>query len=324
MMEKMICCDWGTTSLRLSVYTNETDGPVASIESTQGILAVNQLFLASPQDQSRREFFAEVLKKELLRLDSLIQPHTPIIISGMASANIGMEPLPYAPIPFNLEGTNAIIRSFVEGGRTFHLISGCSTSSDIMRGEETQVAGIGNLLGPEQLKDALVILPGTHSKHAVINKGSMTAFKTYMTGEVFCLLFTKSILAQSVIPNDFSAPGCMEAFLEGVVKGSNSNILQSIFDVRIRSMFHQADSKLNFAYLSGQLIGTELKDISPKQFNNIVVCGADNMVTAYLAALEKMFPDGGKIRLTGVSAAKATAAGQLLMYKSHRLYNFTP
>lgn len=324
MMEKIICCDWGTTSLRLAVYNKEADGPLASIESTQGILTVNQQFLSNSSQEKRRDFFVEVLKEELVRLIDFIEPHTPVIISGMASANIGIMPLPYAPLPFHLDGTSAVIHSFEDEGRSYHLISGCSTPSDIMRGEETQLVGVWNLLGPDQLKDALIILPGTHSKHALISNCKITDFKTYMTGEVFCLLFTKSILAQSVAQSDFSASGCMEAFLEGVEKGLSSNILHSIFDVRIRSMFHQADSELNFAYLSGQLIGAELADLLSKQFKHVVICGSDNMVTAYLAALGKMFPDAGNLRLTGVSATKATAAGQLLMFKSHRLYNFTP
>lgn len=323
MMEKIVCCDWGTTSLRLAVYANDGDAPLAAVESTQGILGVNQLYLSASGQSSRRDFFVAVLKKELERLNAFINPDTPVIISGMASANIGMEPLPYAPVPFKLDGTTAVIRSFSEAGRSYHLISGCNTSSDIMRGEETQLAGVWNLLGPDQLQDALVLLPGTHSKHAVISNGMITDFNTYMTGEIFCLLFTESILAQSVTPNDFSTPGCMEAFLEGVDKGSTNNILKSLFDVRIRSMFHQADSKLNFAYLSGQLIGAELADLQPKKPRHIVVCGSDNMVTAYLTALEKIFPIDEKLRLTGISAAKATAAGQLLMFKSHRLYNFT-
>lgn len=323
MMEKIICCDWGTTSLRLAVYANDSDVPLASVESSQGILGVNQLFLSASGGHSRRDFFVEVLKKELERLAAFIDPNSPVIISGMASANIGMEALPYAPVPFKLDGTTAVIRSFSEAGRSYHLISGCNTSSDIMRGEETQLAGVWNLLGPDQLQDALILLPGTHSKHAVISDGVIVDFKTYMTGEIFCLLFTGSILAQSVTPNDFSTPGCMDAFLEGVDKGSGNNILHSIFDVRIRAMFHQADSKLNFAYLSGQLIGAELVDLRTKNLRHIVVCGSDNMVTAYLAALEKIFPDNWKPRVTGLSAAKATVAGQLLMFKSHRLYNFT-
>ena len=323
-MEKIICCDWGTTSLRLAVYAVDVDEPLATVESTQGILGVNQLFLSASGESFRRDFFVEVLKKELVRLDTFIDPDTPVIISGMASANIGIMPLPYAPVPFKLDGTSAIIQSFNDEGRTYHLISGCNTSSDIMRGEETQVVGVSHLLGADHLEDALIILPGTHSKHALISNGVLTAFSTYMTGEIFCLLFTESILAQSVTPNDFSAPGCMQAFLEGVAKGSSNNILKSLFDVRIRAMFHQADSKLNFAYLSGQLIGAELADLNDNNLRQLVVCGSDNMVNAYLAALEKIFPANDKPRITGLSATKATAAGQLLMYKSHRLYNFTP
>jgi 2-keto-3-deoxy-galactonokinase len=145
-----------------------------------------------------------------------------------------------------------------------------------------------------------------------------------MTGEIFCLLFTKSILSQSVMQNDFSTAGCHEAFLEGVQTGLRENILHALFDVRIRSMLGQADARVNFAYLSGQMIGSELRDLSSTSVNDIVICGSEQMNEAYATAIDQVIWHGAKPRVTCVPAAMATAAGQLMMYKSHRLFNFIP
>ena len=325
-MEKIICCDWGTTSLRLTVYNTKEEAPIAAIAAEHGVLAVNQQFTASAGDLSRKAFFLQVLNNEISRLHDHVEVDTPLIISGMASANIGMEPLPYALLPFDLQGKDAVIRSFQDRQRPVHLVSGCRADADIMRGEETQLVGAARLMEGkwEADKQALVILPGTHSKHVVIRDQQAVSFKTYMTGEIFCLLFSKSILSQSVMQNDFSTAGCHEAFLEGVQKGLRENILHALFDVRIRSMLGQADARVNFAYLSGQMIGSELRDLSSTSVNDIVICGSEQMNEAYATAIDQVIWYGAKPRVTCVPAAMATAAGQLMMYKSHRLFNFIP
>jgi 2-dehydro-3-deoxygalactonokinase len=194
-----------------------------------------------------------------------------------------------------------------------------------MRGEETQLVGIQSIRAGKWMPNehTLVILPGTHSKHVEISDRKAVAFKTYMTGELFCLLFTNSILAQSVTPNDFSTHGCLESFCEGVQLGLRENILHALFDVRIRGMFHQADTRVNFAYMSGQMIGAELRDLSSRQINQLVICGSELMNEAYAMALDQLAWQGGKPHVDCIPAAAATAAGQLMMYKSRGLSKFT-
>lgn len=325
MMEKIICCDWGTTSLRLAVYDTASGETLAAISSEEGVLAVNRQFTQSAGDLMRKPFFLEVLNREIARLHDHVEEQTPVVISGMASANIGMEPLPYAHLPFDLQGADAVIQSFQVGKRAVHLISGCRAEADIMRGEETQLVGIQSIRAGNWMpnKHTLVILPGTHSKHVEISDRKAVAFKTYMTGELFCLLFTNSILAQSVTPNDFSTHGCLEAFCEGVQLGLRENILHALFDVRIRGMFHKADTRVNFAYMSGQMIGAELRDLSSRQISRLVICGSEQMNEAYAMALDQLAWQGGKPHVDCIPAAAATAAGQLMMYKSRGLSKFT-
>ena len=53
---------------------------------------------------------------------------------------------------------------------------------DVMRGEETQLLGA---LGVDAADDAVVCMPGTHSKWVRANGGTVERFATFMTGELF-------------------------------------------------------------------------------------------------------------------------------------------
>ncbi len=132
------------------------------------------------------------------------------------------------------------------------LISGCSTQSDIMRGEETILLGCHiNKEG-----EGMFILPGTHSKHIYIRDGVAYDFKTYVTGELFNLLVNQSILANSVQQGDDE-----ESFRKGIADSQKENILNSIFSIRAKHVLYQTSSTKNYQYLSGLLIGTELKEL---------------------------------------------------------------
>jgi hypothetical protein len=61
-----------------------------------------------------------------------------------------------------------------------------------MRGEETQILGALSL-APDLEKNSMVILPGTHSKWVSMHESRIMDFATYMTGELFCLLFSHLI-----------------------------------------------------------------------------------------------------------------------------------
>jgi phosphonate metabolism protein PhnN/1,5-bisphosphokinase (PRPP-forming) len=63
--------------------------------------------------------------------------------------------------------------------------------ADVMRGEETQIAGF-LALNPNW--DGVICLPGTHSKWVHISAGEVVSFQTFLTGEMFALLSQASVL----------------------------------------------------------------------------------------------------------------------------------
>lgn len=314
-----ICCDWGTTSLRISWHEDGNPIPLASNSLQQGILATQKRFLneTDTSADARFRFFSSVLLQEVenFALQNGIAEDVPLLISGMSSANIGMQALPYAHLPFPVDGSAAVVKRWTVAKRPCMMASGLRADDDIMRGEETQVVGLFAYLKdsgqiPEQ---ALVILPGTHSKHVEVKGNAVVGFKTYMTGEVFCLMFNNSILAQSVRQNDMTAEGCTDYFRKGVLTAQEGNILNRMFDVRIQGMFNRNNPEQNFAYLSGLLIGSELRGMDASDACPIWICGSDDMNTAYAMALDVLGINKEFVRT--IPAAQATPLGQMTLFK---------
>ena len=67
--------------------------------------------------------------------------------------------------------------------------------ADVMRGEETQIAGF---FFENQGFDGVLCLPGTHSKWVQISAGEIVSFRTFMTGEIFALLADRSVLRHTL------------------------------------------------------------------------------------------------------------------------------
>ena len=187
-----ISCDWGTSHFRLRLIDRAGMTIIAEHTSDQGI---QSLALAHPQIEARRPAMAAVLRTGIAALAVADQPRIPVVISGMASSTLGWQSLPYATLPAPLDGSTLEFIDFEIDGRRVRLISGLQSANDVMRGEETELIGL--FAGPDTnlaAVDSVVILPGTHAKHVHIRKGAIVDFTTYLTGEMFELLSTRSTL----------------------------------------------------------------------------------------------------------------------------------
>ena len=207
-----------------------------------------------------QEALQALTRKTGLRMDDI-----PVVLSGMASSSIGLCELPYQVMPFLLDGSDLPVKRLALKGiaNPVILVSGVCTGSDVMRGEETKVVGCSS--GVEDTdEESLIILPGTHPKHVLIRKKAAYSFKTFMTGEVFDLLVTRSVLSASVSKSDeWDSADNRESFSRGVIQGSSANILHACFMVRTNQLLQQMPPVQNFYFLSGLLIGAELKDMDP-------------------------------------------------------------
>ncbi len=289
-MGRFLSCDWGTSSFRLRLVEAETLDILAEQTSDQGIAPTFSLWQQSGQQgpAARAAFYLTYVQENIFLLEnnlSLSLQEIPVIFSGMASSSIGLKELPYGPVPFFTDGRDMPV-VFLEPTAEFPhpacLISGIKTEDDVMRGEETQLIGMLSELG-EMKGEQLFIFPGTHSKHIWVRNQQAVCFKTYMTGEFFDLLSKKSILSTDLEEN--KAMVSWESFRRGVQMALDTNLLNSSFLVRTQNLFGKLTKSENHEFLSGLLIGTELKELRQQDSSSIYLCCNSRLKPRYEAAL---------------------------------------
>ncbi len=289
-MRDFLSCDWGTTSFRLRFVEGDTLKFTSVEDKEQGIANTYRSWKLSEKNEEERFYFFRVIIDNHI---NVLQQKTntslhkvPIVISGMASSSLGMMPLDYKETRYNADGSDLVVKRIPSTGDFNHemiIISGVKTHNDVMRGEETQLAGCDH----NKYKEAIFILPGTHSKHIFVNDGRVTDFKTYMTGEFFDLLSRKSILSASVEQGTgLSEAKNAESFEAGVRTSDKSNLLHSLFSVRTNSLFEKISAVENYYYLSGLLIGAELGDLKKEADKKIVLVANETIQPHYVAALQ--------------------------------------
>jgi 2-dehydro-3-deoxygalactonokinase len=245
----------------------------------------------------------------------------PVVISGMASATIGLRLLPYRDLPFSLTGgnlTSATRPATKEFPHPLLIISGARVPDDVMRGEETQLVGAA-ALDPAAGGDGVVILPGTHSKHVRVEGGSAVALKTYMTGEYFDLLSRHSILANSIDRDAVCEPSeATAAFAEGVARGARENILHASFKVRVAEISGERRPAAGFYFLSGLMTGAELAELRPADTGRVTLVGNARLTRNYTQAFKALhWPDAVRV----VAGGLAVIAGQRVIATRAGLLN---
>jgi 2-dehydro-3-deoxygalactonokinase len=239
--KQLIALDWGTSSLRAALLDDQ--GRVVEERSlARGILTV-----------APREFPAvfESACGDWMRTGGLA------LIAGMAGSRQGWIEAPYCACPAGFAEIAARL-AWVEPGR-IAIVPGLSFERhgvpDVMRGEETQVFGALQLM---EMQHGLFVLPGTHSKWVRVAGGNVKSFSTFMTGELYALLRQHSILARSLPDSDGELE--TQAFLRGVIHAMRSgNLLHAAFSVRTLSLFERMPAQSLPSYLSGLVIGEELR-----------------------------------------------------------------
>ena len=267
---QFVALDWGTSSLRGALLA--ADGSVLEERSfARGILTVD------------KGGFAEVFES---CFGDWMQAATRCLIAGMAGSQQGWLEAPYCPCPAGFSDIAAQL-TWIEPQR-IGIVPGLSIDKggipDVMRGEETQVFGALHLLG---LNDAHVVLPGTHSKWVTVASQRITDFSTWMTGEFYALLSQHSILARTLPSTD--VPHDDAAFEQGVAYSLNSNsLLHTAFSPRTLSLFKRMAADALPSFLSGLLIGEEVKCQQLKRGDSVVVVGAERLAKKYQQALNQL------------------------------------
>ncbi|WP_338769089.1 2-dehydro-3-deoxygalactonokinase [Massilia sp. METH4] len=184
----------------------------------------------------------------------------PVLACGMVGSAHGWLDVPYLRCPAGAAALAAGLRG-PDGGP--HIVPGVlfddtSLPPDVMRGEETQVAGALHL--HETLRtSSCIVLPGTHSKWAQVCDERIVRFATHMTGELYAVLREHSVLGR-LMPED--APVDPDAFVQGVDAARDHGELglpHQMFAARSLGVTGKLPHEMLADYLSGLLIGHELR-----------------------------------------------------------------
>ncbi len=217
------------------------------------------------------------------------------LISGMAGSKQGWIEAPYCACPAGFADVAAQLRWITDPALVLPtaIVPGLcceqacklpqlASVPDVMRGEEVQIFGAMHLAGRN---DGLFILPGTHSKWAWVRGGRVTGFRTFMTGEFFALLSQHSLLARTI---DTSAAFNAQAFTLGVALAAEEagGLLHHAFGARTLSLMARMDAGALASYLSGLVIGEELRNGQLDDKAPIVLIGSENLTRRYALAFE--------------------------------------
>lgn len=293
MTPDWIAVDWGTSNLR--VWAMGADGILAHAQSDDGMGKL-----------SRDQF-----EPALLRLIGpwLVAGSVPVVACGMVGARQGWIEAPYRQTPCAPVAAGEGIAA--PGSMNVTIIPGLSQAkpADVMRGEETQIAGVLALCPGF---DGVICLPGTHSKWAHVSAGEVVSFQTFMTGEMFALISSHSVLRHSMAGDGWDDA----AFDAGAADGLSrpERLMSRLFSLRAEGLLDGLSSAAARARLSGLLIGAELAAARPYWLGQrVVLIGNAALSTSYARALATQglaaeTLDATACTLAGLAAARAVSA----------------
>jgi 2-dehydro-3-deoxygalactonokinase len=239
-----VAVDWGTSSFRLWLVDRSGD-ILGERRSQEGMMAAGKLG------------FPAVLQSHLDAVGAA--NGLPVIVCGMAGARQGWVEAGYVDTPAPLASILKHAVAVPGQDRDIRILPGIAQrdpmAPDVMRGEETQLLGV---LGMDAAGDALVCMPGTHSKWVRANGATVERFATFMTGELFDVISRETILSHAVAGADEETD--VEAFQSAVTRAfeTPANAANLLFQVRSGQLLYGATPSSAREKISGTLIGLEL------------------------------------------------------------------
>jgi 2-dehydro-3-deoxygalactonokinase len=279
----LIAVDWGTSNFR--AFRLSADGAVlARRSSPQGILRVGN------------GNFAEALRAEIGAW--LAEGETKVLLCGMIGSRQGWVEAQYLSCPVDISDLASAVVEVPFSGAEVWLVPGvigpdAAGVPELMRGEETAAMGIQDACGGA----GLVCSPGTHSKWIQVSERKIKSFTTCMTGEIYSAVRKCTILGRMMTSN---AAIDKTAFHDGVARSADpGGLLHHLFGVRTLALMGQLKEEASASYLSGLLIGHEVR-AAMVDGGVVHLVGAAMLCGLYAQAIEAC---GGRAKLEDEDAA---------------------
>jgi len=291
----LIGIDWGTSNCR-GYLLGATGNVLDHVSDPRGIATVeNNQFQLVLEDICGNWLAAH--------------PNSPLLLSGMIGSRQGWIEAPYCPCPCALETIHQHAVALPSDRLTGYVVpgliaSGLSGAPDVMRGEETQIAGLAAL---QPGLTGTVCLPGSHSKWVSLRNNRIEGFSTFLTGELFGALCDHTLLGR-LITND---PGSPHAFSRGLEQSTAAGgLLHQLFSARTRGLAGDLGGGDIASYLSGILIGSEIRAVAEQDYleDTVHLIGGNDAAHRYHEALQSV---GAKVTLW--PGQEVTVAGLWLL-----------
>ena len=288
-----IAVDWGTTRLR--GWLMDGASVADSAASDKGMAGLS------------REAFEPAL---LSLIEPWLEGAHDVVACGMVGAKQGWVEAPYRAAPCAAAAADLIVAPTGDPRLTVRIAPGVSQADppDVMRGEETQIAGF--LMDMPDF-DGVVCLPGTHTKWVHVSAEEIVSFRTFMTGEIFAL-----IAGHSVLRHDIGDGWVEGAFLEAVDEAMSrpEALAARLFALRAGSLLEGPSPDVARSRASGLLIGMEVAAARPYWLGReVAILGDGGQAAAYEAALRAQ---GAPI--ISASAEAATLRGLIALHQTRR------
>jgi 2-dehydro-3-deoxygalactonokinase len=265
----LIAVDWGTSNFR--TFKLDADGNILARRFLpKGILRVES------------GHFNETLRTEVE--DWLAEGERHILLCGMIGSREGWVEAPYLPCPVGIDDLAGSVMKVPFAGAEVRLVPGVAGTDfdgvpEAMRGEETEAMGILDACGGA----GLVCFPGTHSKWIHLSDGKIVNFVTCMTGELYGTLSRNTILERTMTKGRAIDDA---AFRRGIARSAESGgLLHHLFGVRTLTLMDQLKEDDSASYLSGLLIGHEVRAAIPTG-REIHLVGAAPLCALYAQTIE--------------------------------------
>ncbi|SEK11119.1 2-keto-3-deoxy-galactonokinase [Marinovum algicola] len=275
-----IFVDWGTSNLR--AYLLDASGKIIAQRYTpQGIKKIENG--ACPG----------ILRAMAVDWD-VLSAGTRVLMAGMVGSEMGWREVALVPAPCDAKDiADNLVNVSAEGFHDVRIVPGVLSHqpkrpAGMMRGEEVQSIGAFAML---EQQDAIICLPGSHSKWVDIQDSKIAGISTFMTGEMFEIVGKHSTLRGLVE----QSPSCFDAagFREGLAMARTElNLMQLIFSIRTEAVARGGPLPCrDAARLSGILIGSETRaaiDALDIQAETAVYLASDTqLMRAYDLALRE-------------------------------------
>lgn len=252
-----ITIDGGTSNTR--VYTIENGN----------VKLISKAAVGAHNSNGLRRFLKETLSDiDAGRIDA-------IIASGMITSANGLLEVRHIPAPAGLQELHCAMQealfpdicsvpfTFIPGVK---IDSGKIENADIMRGEETELMGLGEIYA-----NTAYILPGTHSKCILTDiRGKIFDFFTMMTGELLEAVKKSTIIGKSF---EYFEVFDEKSLSDGFEYASENGINETLFKCRIMDILLGKSQTEIYSFCLGAVLSGELNRIAKVKADRFVFGG---------------------------------------------------